>query len=235
MELIHSTHIPREALMHGNARLTPHGRRTLIERIQRAGRSRMSRHEMGISRHDRVQVVGPVPRRGLSRSRGPLEPAPVVSAPDAAQRRERRVERLRRTRKLGPARIAGIVGMPASTVHRVLVRHGLNRLRWMDRPTGRVIRRIEPTVPASWSTSTSRNSAASPPVAAGGPRAAATSSDQRDTTRSATRYVHTAIDAYSPARLQRGPRRREGRHLRSRSCERAHAWFAEHGITVDGS
>jgi len=29
---------------------------------------------------------------------------------------------------LGPARIAGICGLQASTVHRVLVRHGLNRL-----------------------------------------------------------------------------------------------------------
>ena len=50
--------------------------------------------------------------------------------------------RLRQRRKLGPARIASIVGMPASTVHRVLCRHGLNRLAWMDRPTGQVIRRI---------------------------------------------------------------------------------------------
>ncbi|GGV70742.1 hypothetical protein GCM10010277_81970 [Streptomyces longisporoflavus] len=31
------------------------------------------------------------------------------------------------------------MGIPVSTVHRVLTRHGLNRLRWMDRPTGRVI------------------------------------------------------------------------------------------------
>lgn len=50
---------------------------------------------------------------------------------------------LRQSRKLGPARLAGIVGVPASTVHRVLVRHGVNRLAWLDRPTGRVIRRIE--------------------------------------------------------------------------------------------
>ena len=56
---------------------------------------------------------------------------------------ERRIVALRQSRKLGPARLAGIVGVPASTVHRVLVRHGVNRLRWMDRPTGRVIRRIE--------------------------------------------------------------------------------------------
>src|SRR4051812_34986 len=56
---------------------------------------------------------------------------------------ERRIVALRQSRKLGPARLAGIVDLPASTVHRVLVRHGINRLRWMDRPTGRVIRRIE--------------------------------------------------------------------------------------------
>jgi transposase InsO family protein len=56
---------------------------------------------------------------------------------------EERIVRLRRTRKLGPARIGLICGVPASTVHRVLVRHGLNRLAWMDRPTGRVIRRYE--------------------------------------------------------------------------------------------
>jgi hypothetical protein len=29
-------------------------------------------------------------------------------------------------------------------VHRVLARYGLAKLRWLDRPTGRVIRRIEP-------------------------------------------------------------------------------------------
>jgi transposase InsO family protein len=56
---------------------------------------------------------------------------------------EERVLRLRHHRKLGPARIGLIVGMPASTVWRVLRRHGVNRLRWLDRPTGRVIRRYE--------------------------------------------------------------------------------------------
>ena len=50
---------------------------------------------------------------------------------------------LRRAEKLGPARIAPRFGMHASTVHRVLVRHGCNRLAWMDRPTGRTIRRYE--------------------------------------------------------------------------------------------
>src|SRR4051794_10125414 len=56
--------------------------------------------------------------------------------------RERRIVALRRNKGLGPARIAGIVGMPASTVHRVLVRHGLNRLDHLDRVTRAPIRRI---------------------------------------------------------------------------------------------
>jgi len=45
--------------------------------------------------------------------------------------------------QLGPARSSGQVGVPASTVHRIRVRHRLNRLAWMDRPTGLVIRRYE--------------------------------------------------------------------------------------------
>ena len=56
---------------------------------------------------------------------------------------EARVCRLRQDRKLGPARIGPILGLPASTAHRVLTRHGLNRLAYMDRPTGTVIRRYE--------------------------------------------------------------------------------------------
>lgn len=40
-------------------------------------------------------------------------------------------------------RIGPVLGLPASTVHRILTRHGLNRLAWMDRPTGSAIRRYE--------------------------------------------------------------------------------------------
>jgi transposase InsO family protein len=54
---------------------------------------------------------------------------------------------LRRDRRLGPARIAGVLGLNASTVHRVLVRRAMPRLAWLDRPTGRVIRRYEKSRP----------------------------------------------------------------------------------------
>jgi transposase InsO family protein len=60
---------------------------------------------------------------------------------------ERRIVTLRQKKGLGPARIAGIVGRPASTVHRVLVRNGLNRLDHLDRVTRTPIRRIEMSRP----------------------------------------------------------------------------------------
>lgn len=56
------------------------------------------------------------------------------------RRIEKKVKHLRTTRRLGPVRIAGRVGIPASTVHRILVREGMNRLDHMDRVTGEVVR-----------------------------------------------------------------------------------------------
>ena len=50
---------------------------------------------------------------------------------------------LRRDRRLGPARIAGILGLNSSTVHRILVRHRMPRLAWLDRPSGQLVRRYE--------------------------------------------------------------------------------------------
>jgi transposase InsO family protein len=57
------------------------------------------------------------------------------------------IEKLRRENKWGPARIAAAVtefGYPISpaTVHRVLVRDGLNRLRDLDFPTGETMRQV---------------------------------------------------------------------------------------------
>jgi len=59
------------------------------------------------------------------------------------RRLERKITHLRTKRRLGPVQLAGRVGVPASTVHRVLVRAGLNRLDHLDRATGEPIRRYE--------------------------------------------------------------------------------------------
>ena len=60
-------------------------------------------------------------------------------------RTERRIIKVRVLRRWGPARIGYLLGIHPSTVHRVLSRYGVAKLRWLDRPTGRVIRRIQTT------------------------------------------------------------------------------------------
>jgi hypothetical protein len=50
---------------------------------------------------------------------------------------------LRWRRRMGPAQIAGELGLPVSTVHPVLTRCRLNRLSRIDRVTGEPIRRYE--------------------------------------------------------------------------------------------
>jgi len=59
-------------------------------------------------------------------------------------RTERRIIKVRVLRRWGPARIGYLLGLHPSTVHRVLTRYGMAKLRWLDRPTGRVIRRMAP-------------------------------------------------------------------------------------------
>jgi transposase InsO family protein len=62
-------------------------------------------------------------------------------------RTERRIIKVRLARRWGPARIAFLLGLAASTVHRVLVRYRIARLAHLDRATGRVIRRYERATP----------------------------------------------------------------------------------------
>ncbi|WP_329568279.1 IS481 family transposase [Streptomyces sp. NBC_01361] len=129
-------------MSHRNARLTLHGRRILVDRVCSGRPIAHVAKEMGISRPTAYKWVRRWRAEGeaglYDRSSRPY--ATPLRTPPA---REEEVCELRRNRKLGPARIGPILGMPASTVHRVLVRHGLNRLAFMDRPTGQVIRRYE--------------------------------------------------------------------------------------------
>jgi leucine-zipper of insertion element IS481 len=60
-------------------------------------------------------------------------------------RTERRIIKVRVIRRWGPHRIGYLLGLHPSTLHRVPTRYGLAKLRWLDRPTGRVIRRMTQT------------------------------------------------------------------------------------------
>jgi transposase InsO family protein len=62
---------------------------------------------------------------------------------------KRQIVRLRWRHRLGPVQIAGRLGMPASTVHAVLVRCRINRLSRIDRVTGEPLRRYEHEHPGS--------------------------------------------------------------------------------------
>ncbi|MFD8110385.1 IS481 family transposase [Streptomyces microflavus] len=133
-------------MSHRNARLTVHGRRILVDRVLGGRPVAHVAAEMGISRPTAHKWI----RRW--RAEGDTGLADRSSRPHRTPHRtpravEARVCDLRRTRRLGPARIGPVLGLPASTVHRILTRHSLNRLSWIDRPTGTLIRRYERDLP----------------------------------------------------------------------------------------
>jgi len=132
--------------MHADARLTPQGRLTRCLRVEQGRPVSHVAREMGISRPTAHKWVRRFREEGLGglcdRSSRPHR-SPRRCAPDL----EAQLSELRSTLKLGPARIGPRLGVPPSTVHRVLTRLGLNRLSWMDRPTGEVIRRYERASP----------------------------------------------------------------------------------------
>ncbi|MBT2384661.1 IS481 family transposase [Streptomyces sp. ISL-11] len=129
-------------MSHRNARLTLHGRRILVDRVRSGRPVAHVAAEMGISRttaHKWVHRWRAEGEPGL-RDRSSRPRTTPHRTPPAV---EARVCELRTTRKLGPARIGPILDLPTSTVHRILTRHGLHRLSWIDRPTGQIIRRYE--------------------------------------------------------------------------------------------
>ncbi|NDZ80396.1 IS481 family transposase [Streptomyces sp. SID10853] len=129
-------------MSHRNARLTVFGRRLLVERVRSGRPVAHVAAEMGISRataHKWMQRWRAEGEAGLHDRSSRPHTTPHRTSADI----EARVCDLRRSRTLGPARIGPVLGLPASTVHRILARHGIHRLAWLDRPTGTVIRRYE--------------------------------------------------------------------------------------------
>src|SRR5687768_2843396 len=126
-------------MSHGNARLTVHGRKLIVDRHASGWKQAHIAAAMGISRKC-VQTwltryaaegeAGLVDRSSRPHSSPTRTPAEV----------EDRIVELRLRERRGPAWIGAELGVPARTVSRVLLRHGLPRLATLDPMTGEVIR-----------------------------------------------------------------------------------------------
>ena len=134
-------------MVHRNAPLTPVGRRILVERIVIEGWPvAVAAESMGVSRETAYRWL----RRYRTDGSAGLEDRscrPSRSPNQTPVEIEDRVVALRRTKRWGPHRIAYTLGMPRSTVERVLRRRGLSRLGAIDPPTKRIIRRYERATP----------------------------------------------------------------------------------------
>ncbi len=154
------------SMSHGNARLTPAGRLLLVRRVAAGEPQAEVARQMRLSRGTVAKWWGRWVEFGdaglVDRSSRPLR---SPRRTDAAT--EERICRLRRSTMRGPAYLSARTGVPASTVWRVLRRHGLNRLDRLDRPTGRTIRRYEKAAPGELVHLDVKKSPRSPQGAAG--------------------------------------------------------------------
>jgi transposase InsO family protein len=216
--------------MHGNARLTPLGRLTLVCRIETGRPVAHVAHEMGVSRPTAYKWCRRFAQEGL---------AGLVDRPSCARHHPHRtslaleaaIAELRRELKLGPVRIGARLGVPAATVHRVLCRLGLNRLAWMDRPTGRVIRRIHTTRPGELVHVDVKKLGRIPP--GGGWRVRGHSPETHHKRHNVGyAYLHSAIDAHSRLVFTE-----VHDDERAGTCagfwQRAQAFFTDHDIAIE--
>jgi transposase InsO family protein len=172
------------------------------------------------------------------------------SRPHSSPRRtsedlKRRIVQLRWRHRLGPVQIGGRLAVPASTVHAVLVRCRLNRLSHIDRVTGEPIRRYEHPHPGSMIHVDVTKFGKIPD---GGGHRFLTRLEGRHNQQATARrtgergkyykpvigtaFVHTVIDDYS--RIAYAEICADEKATTAVAVlERAVAWFAERGITVE--
>jgi hypothetical protein len=160
-------------------------------------------------------------------------PAPVV----------RKIVHYRTKKRLGPVQIAPLAGVAPSTVHRVLVRCGLNRLSWMDRATGQAVR-YEYPAPGGLVHVDIKKPGNIP--AGGGWRALGRTrgSRNRHADKSSGRFsrqhqplhghacIHSALDDHSRLTYSEIHDDQTGQTAAA-FWLRAHTWFTAHGITTE--
>jgi transposase len=188
-------------MSHANAILTPQGRLRLAQCVVDDGWPLRPAAE-------RFQVSVTTASRWAARYRDhgvngmdDLSSRPVSSPQRTSVRRERRIIAIRVNRRWGPARIGFLLGIHPSTVHRVLSRFGLAWLSWLDRATGRVIRRYEHEKPGDMIHVDIKKLGRIPD--GGGHRVMDRAAGKRNKTgtaanrRSGYTYLHNAVDDHS--------------------------------------
>ncbi|MFD3941164.1 IS481 family transposase, partial [Streptomyces sp. NPDC058611] len=145
-------------------------------------------------------------------------------------RTERRIIKVRIARRWGPARIAHLLRLVPSTVHRVLTRFKLARLTHMDRATGRVIRRYEREKPGELVHVDIKKLGNIPD--GGGHKILGRQAGRKKRPRLGYSHIHTAVDdhsrlAYSEILTD------EKKETATAFWTRAQAYFTSVGITVE--
>lgn len=135
---------PEVLVSHGNARLTVHGRRLIVQRHQSGWRQAHIAAAMGISRKcvktwlDRYAAEG---ESGLVTRSSRPHTMPTRTSAEV----EQEVLAARAELRDGPDVLGPKIGVPPRTVSRILRRHGVPYLRECDPMTGEVIRSSKQT------------------------------------------------------------------------------------------
>ncbi|MET8184169.1 IS481 family transposase, partial [Streptomyces sp. NPDC005336] len=215
---------------HRNAPLTETGRLRLARCVVDEGWTLRRAAE-------RFQVSPTTAQRWAGRYRelGEVGMADRSSRPHHSPRRtpdriERRIIKVRVLRRWGPARIAYLLGLNPATVHRVLTRYRLARLTHLDRATGRVIRRYERERPGELVHVDIKKLGNIPD--GGGHKTLGRQAGRRTRSGAGYSYLHNAVDdhsrlAYSEILTD------EKKETAVGFWQRAHAFFAQAGITVE--
>jgi transposase InsO family protein len=230
---------------HANAALTPRARLRLAVLIVERG--------WACSVAAKMFMVSPRTARKWAdryRAEGPAGMADRSSRPRRSPARTppqtvRAIVRLRWRLRLGPVQIAGRLGLPASTVHAVLVRCRISRLSRIDRVTGEPVRRYEHDHPGALIHVDVTKFGNIPD--GGGHRyvgrqqgkanraATARRTGERDRhhgARLGTAYLHTVIDDHS--RVAYAEICADEKAATAIAVlQRATAWFADRGVAVE--
>ena len=223
-------------MSHANARLTPAGRFVLAQRIAAGRPVAHVASEMGISRTTawrwwrRWQLEG---RAGLVDRSSVAHTHPRRTAACI----ETRVRIARMLSRRGPVWIGHHLGLPASTVGRILARHQVPRLAECDPLTGQLIRatrrsanRYEHPYPGSMIHIDVKKLGRIPD--GGGWKAHGRGERPNDKRGSGYDYVHTAIDDHS--RLAYAEIHDDEKGATAAGfLTRAVGFYAQHGIAVE--